>query len=293
VPAHTPRMPLYAAGLTVIAAAALTACGSGAGAAPSASGTSAASAASASPLAAVRLAAQTSGSVSSFTGTMSLRTTAAGGGTGSGGTSLSASFTERLKPSLLAQVNVESISAAGSQLPGGMTELLTPGTLYLKWSYLATLLHTTKPWVEIPLSTLGHSSGINLSQLFGQASSSSPLAVSQLLGGATSVREVGPGTIDGVAVTEYTGKLSLAQGIKYLSASARSTVQKAFSQAGITTAVFTVWIDGKNLVRKAVITENGTSVSQTITTTITSVNQPVNVAIPAASQTAALPSGSL
>jgi hypothetical protein len=288
VPAHTPRMPLYAAGLTVIAAAALTACGSGAGAAPSASGTSAASAASASPLAAVRLAAQTSGSVSSFTGTMSLRTTAAGGGT-----SLSASFTERLRPSLLAQVNVESISAAGSQLPGGMTELLTPGTLYLKWSYLATLLHTTKPWVEIPLSTLGHSSGINLSQLFGQASSSSPLAVSQLLGGATSVREVGPGTIDGVAVNEYTGKLSLAQGIKYLSASARSTVQKAFSQAGITTAVFTVWIDGKNLVRKAVITENGTSVSQTITTTITSVNQPVNVAIPAASQTAALPSGSL
>jgi hypothetical protein len=288
VPAHTPRMPLYAAGLTVIAATALTACGSGAGAAPSASGTSAASAASASPLAAVRLAAQTSGSVSSFTGTMSLRTTAAGGGT-----SLSASFTERLRPSLLAQVNVESISAAGSQLPGGMTELLTPGTLYLKWSYLATLLHTTKPWVEIPLSTLGHSSGINLSQLFGQASSSSPLAVSQLLGGATSVREVGPGTIDGVAVTEYTGKLSLAQGIKYLSASARSTVQKAFSQAGITTAAFTVWIDGKNLVRKAVITENGTSVSQTITTTITSINQPVNIAIPAASQTAALPSGSL
>lgn len=290
MPAHAPRTPLYAAGLTVIAAAALTACSSSAGTAPSSGGSSAASA---SPLAAVRLAALTSGSVSSFTGTMSLRATAADGGTGSGGTSLSASFTERLTPSLLAQVDVQSISAAGSQLPGGMTELLTPGTLYLKWSYLATLLHTTKPWVEIPLSTLGHSSGINLSQLFGQASSSSPLAVSQLLGGATSVRDAGPETIDGLAVTEYTGKLSLAQGIKYLSASARSTAQKAFSQAGVTTAAFTVWIDGKNLVRKAVITENGTSVSQTITTTITSINQPVSVAIPAASQTTALPGGSL
>ncbi len=292
LPALTPRTPLYTAGLTVIVAAALTACGSSTG-----SGSSAAPAsplaAPASPLAVVRLAAQTSSGAHSFTGTMSLRATATSGGTGSGNTSLTASFAEQLKPSLRAQVNISSLSAAGRSLPGGMTELLTPSTLYMKWSYLTNLLHTTKPWIAIPLSTLGKSSGINLSQIFSQASSSSPLTDSQLLGGATAVRKVGTGTMDGAAVTEYTGKLSLTKGLQYLSASNRSAVQKAFNRAGITTATFTVWIDGKNTVRKAVVTEHGTSVTETVTTTITGINQPVNVTIPATSQTSALPSGAL
>ena len=278
------RTPLYAAGLTVMAAAALTACGTSTGGS---------SAAPASPLAAVRLAAQTSNGATSFTGTMSLRATATGGGTGSGSTSLTASFAEQLKPSLRAQVDVQSLSAAGSSLPGGMTEVLTPSTLYMKWSYLTTQLHLTKPWLDIPLSSVSKSSGINLSQIFSEASSSSPLTESQLLGGATAVRKVGTGTVGGVAVTEYTGKLSLTKGLQYLSASNRSAVQKAFKTAGISTATFTVWIDGKNTVRKAIISENGTTVSETVTTTITSINQPVHVTVPAASQTTALPSGNL
>lgn len=284
--ARAARTPLYAAGLTAILAAALTACGSS-------SGSGSSTAASTTPLDAVRLAAQTSNGASSFTGTVSLRPSAKDGTTSSGGTSLDASFTEQLRPSLLASVDVQSMSTTGASLPGGMTEILTPGTLYLKWSYLTQLLHTAKPWISLPLSTVGKSSGINFSQIFSQASSSSPLAESQLLGGATSVRKVGTGTVGGVPVTEYTGTMSLDKGLKYLSASSRSQLQKEFTAAGLTTATFTVWIDGKHTVRKSVIKENGSTISETVTTTITSINQPVNIQVPPTSQTTPFPTSDL
>ena len=284
--ARAARTPLYAAGLTAILAAALTACGSS-------SGSGGSSTASTTPLDAVRLAAQTSNGASSFTGTLSLQASVKNGTTSNGGTSLDASFTEQLRPSLLAEVDVRSMSTAGTSLPGGMTEILTPSTLYMKWSYLTQLLHTTKPWISLPLSTVGKSSGVNLSQIFGQASSSSPLAESQLLGGATSVRKVGTGTVGGVPVTEYAGTLSLDKGLKYLSASSRSQLQKEFNAAGLTAATFTVWIDGKNTVRKAVIKENGSNVSETVTTTITSIDQPVNIQVPPTGQTTPFPTSDL
>jgi hypothetical protein len=192
---------------------------------------------------------------------MSLRATAKAGAAGptSGDTSLGASFAEQVRPSPPAQVNVQALSAAGTSLPGGMTEVLTPDTLYLKWSYLTQLLHTVKPWLAIPLSAMGQGSGVNLSQIFSQASSSNPLTQSQLLAGATAVRKVGTGIVGGVPVTEYSETLSLDKGIKYLSASARSAVRKELSTAGIATATFAVWIDARNTVRKAIISENGTA----------------------------------
>lgn len=282
--ARAARMPLYAAGLTAILAATLTACGSVTGGSAAAPTT---------PLDAVRLAAQTSSAATSFTGTVSVQATVKAGTAGSGNTSLAASFTERLRPSLLAQVDIQSMTAGGTTVPGGMTEILTPGTFYMKWSYLTQLLKTAKPWIAIPLSAMSKSSGIDFSQMLSQASSSSPLTESQMLAGATTVRKVGTGTVGGVAVTEYTGTLSLAKGLKYLSASVRSAMQKEMGTAGITHATFTVWIDGKNTVRKAIITEHGTALTETVTTTITSIDQPVNVSIPAASQTTPFPTGDL
>jgi hypothetical protein len=287
------RTSVYAAGLTVVLGTALTACGPGSGgtvAGGTVSGGT--SAASTTPLNAVRLAAKTSNNANSFTGTLSLQATATGGTTGSGSTSMDASFAEQLHPSLLAEIDVNSMSSAGTSLPGGMTEILTPDTLYMKWSYLTQLIHTGKPWLAIPLSTLDKS-GVNLSQLFSQASGSSPLAESQLLGGATSVRKVGSGTVAGVAVTEYTGTLSLDKGLTYLSPSLRSQVRKQLDSAGITAATFTAWIDGNNTVRKATIKETGTGLSETVTITITSIDQPVKVQAPAASQTSSLPTGGL
>ena len=45
--------------------------------------------------------------------------------------------------------------------------------------------------------------------------------------------------------------------------------------------------------RKAVITEQGTAVTEVVTVAISTINQPVNIQVPAADQTTPLPSGAL
>ena len=174
-----------------------------------------------------------------------------------------------------------------------MTEIVTPSNFYMKWSFLTQELHLAKPWLGIPVSSLSKSTGINLSQIFSQATSSSPLNESQMLAGASNVRKIGTGTIDGVAVTEYTGTVSIGKGMQYLSGSVKTAMQKEVAADGISTATFTVWVDSQSVMRKEVITENGTALSEVVTVTVTSLNQPVRIPIPAASQTTSLPSGDL
>jgi hypothetical protein len=290
--ARTTRSPLYAAGLTAILATALAGCAA-ASSGTAAIGSGASTATASSALDAVRLAAKTTGGASSFTGTMSLQATAKPGAASSGDVSMTASMAEQLRPSLLAEVQIGTLSAAGQSLPGGLSEIVTPSNLYMKWSVLTQELHAGKPWLVVPVSALSKSSGVDLSQLFSQATSTSPLNESQLLAGASGVRKVGPGTIDGVPVTEYTGTVSLDKGTQYLTGSAKAAIQKQITAAGLTTATFTVWVDGQRVMRKTLITENGTAVSEVVTVAISTINQPVHIYVPAADQTTPLPSGAL
>lgn len=299
--AGTGRLPLYTAGLAVIAATAIAGCNasssSNASSSPNAGSGSGGSASPApvNALDAVKLAAKTASVANSFTGTMDLQSTA-NPGTGSsagsaGAVSMDATFAEQLHPSLLASVNIASLSSAGTSLPGGLIEIITPTTFYMKWPYLTQNMHLTKPWLAIPVSSISQSTGIDLGQIFSQATGSGPLAQSQLLAGASSVRQVGTGSVDGVPVTEYTGTIQLDKALASLSGSTKTEVQKQMTAAGFTTATFNVWIDGQHITRKAVVTEVGNTVTETITTTITSINQPVNITVPTADQTSPLPSG--
>ena len=294
--ARAAQLPLYAA-LTAALAALIAGCvpASGAGSATQSSNGTATQ--SATPLEEVRLAAQTAAGVTSFTGTMSLQTSARPGATGSaqslGNVTMSATFTEELHPSLLANVDITSLSSAGMSLSGGVSEIVTPATIYLKWGFLTQTLHLTRPWLSIPVSAMSKSSGVNFGQLFSQVSSSGPLSESQLLGGAASVRKVGSTTIGGVPVTEYSGTLPLSKGIQFLTGSARTQMAQAITEAGFTTATFTAWIDAEHTVRKAIVTEYGKTMDETITTTITSIDKPLSISLPTASQTAPLPGSDL
>jgi hypothetical protein len=161
----------------------------------------------------------------------------------------------------------------------------------LKASALTQQLHLSKPWIAIPLSQISKSGGINLSQIISSVNGNGPLTQSQLLAGATSVHQAGTSTLDGVPVTEYTGMLSLDKGIASLPSSTKTQLQQAITAEGLTTANFTAWIDSSHTVRKSVVTENGKALSETITTTVTSLGTPVNITVPSASETAPLPSG--
>jgi hypothetical protein len=86
---------------------------------------------------------------------------------------------------------------------------------------------------------------------------------------------------------------SLSKGLDYLSGSTKTQLKQAIASAGFKTATFTVWIDGQNLIRKYNVTEAGPTVSETIGITLNTINQPVNIAAPPASQTTTLPGSDL
>jgi hypothetical protein len=205
---------------------------------------------------------------------------------------MASTFTEQVRP-LLADVNIQSLSTGSASLPGGVDEILTPSTIYLKWGLLTQTLHLTRPWLAIGVSAMSQSTGLNFGELFSAASSSGPLTESQLLAGATSVRQVGTSAIAGVPVTEYTGTIPMSQGASFLSGSAKTQLEQAITADGFRTATFTAWIDAQHMVRKTVVTEVGKTVTEITTTTITSVDQPANVAVPPANQTAPLPGSDL
>ena len=273
---------LAAAGAIAILASGLAACGS---AAPTASK---ANQQAMTPLQAIQLAATKTNSVNSFVGTIGMHIKAAGETGDIGGT-----FTEQLHPTLLARVDFNTFNVAGMSMSGGISEIITANTLYLKMSMITQALHTSKPWIAIPFSALNKMSGLNLGSLLSQTQSSSPLTQTKMFAGATNVRAVGTGTVNGVPVTEYSGTISMSAALAKLPASDRKALDQEISQAGITSAHFTAWVDAQHQVRKSVIIENGKNLSETITLTITSINQPVNIQAPPASQTTTMPANAL
>jgi hypothetical protein len=272
---------LAAAGAIAILVSGVAACGSagGLGLKSAGSGQRAQT-----PQRAIELAAKTSQAVNSFAASMTIRIDSGATGT----INLAGTITEQLHPSLLAEADYSTVGMGGQSLPGGMNEIVTPTSVYIKLGMITQTLHTSKPWIAISFSALSKATGVNLTSLFSALQTSSPLNQSQLFAGATNVRQVGTGVINGVPVTEYTGSVSMTQALAKLPASLRGSLGADIEKAGIGSAKFTEWLDAQHQVRKVIVTETGSSLSETITTTITSINQPVNVQIPPASQTSSL-----
>jgi hypothetical protein len=277
---------LAAAGAILILASGLAACGS------SGAGKPAAGQRAQTPQQAIELAANISRSINTFAATVNVKVNSTAAGAAAA-VNLTGTVTERLHPSLIAEADYSSFTAAGHSFPGGMSEVITPDSVYIKLSLLTQALHTSKPWIAIPLSALSKASGINLSSLFNELQTSSPLSQSQLFAGATNVRKVGTGTIDGVPVTEYSGSVSMAQALTRLHADLRSSLGSDIKKAGIKSAKFSEWLDAQNQVRKVIVTESGSQFSETISTTVSSINQPVHIRKPAAGQTTTLPASVL
>ena len=150
-----------------------------------------------------------------------------------------------------------------------------------------------KPWVELPFSDLSGTKAADLGELLQQAENADPASQAQFLIGANGVKRVGTSVIDGVSVTEYTGKISIAEALSRFSPSLRAQLAPQIKQEGITSANFTAWIDGQNQVRKMVLSETGSSTTLDLTMTMSGFNQPVNTTLPAASQVYTLSASAL
>ena len=272
-------LPLRKVTATIAAgsAAALLAAGCGSAPHPAAHGTS--------PMQAITLAASQAKKVSSFASSLRVSMSGAVSGTMAGTMQI------RSRPSLLADADFSTLDFAGHNVPGGMQEILTDKTIYLKMALLSQQLH--KPWAAIPFSVLQQGTGINLSQLTQQVQNNNPLVQTQMLAGAKNVRAVGTQTIDGVRTTRYTGSYTVAAGIAKLPSSLRATERKGLAALGIKVVDFNAWIDAQHQMRKIVVAENGSTERMTVTLQVTSINRPVSVTIPPASQVATIPASAL
>jgi len=197
----------------------------------------------------------------------------------------------RTRPSRLADADFSTFDVGSQSLPGGMHEIVTDRSIYLKMALLSQQLH--KPWVKISFSQLQQGTGFDFSQLTQQVQSNNPLVQTQMLAAAKDVRAVGTQIIDGVSTSHYTGSYPISAGLAKLPASDRAVAQKGLRTLGIKTVRFNAWIDGQHQTRKIVVTETGSVESLRVTMQVTSINQPVSVALPPASQVATIPASAL
>jgi hypothetical protein len=177
-------------------------------------------------------------------------------------------------------------SANGQSIP--ISGIVTPSAMYLKSSVL--LKGAPKPWIKIPLARLP--AGSAFVSLLHSLQNENPMSQERLFAGAQHVRADGHQVIDGVSTAKYTGMFAPLAAVKYLPAGSRSLFRPLLSQIQGDVHL-TVWIGPDNQIKR--FTEVETVQTQTVTTTVTynSINQPVTITLPPASQVAVPPAGAL
>ena len=183
----------------------------------------------------------------------------------------------QLHPDLLVDENL-NITADGQSY--AMDEIVNTKAIYLKSRAFAALTGPTgKPWIEMPLSSLGPNLGSSLSQLLQNVQNGNPVAQTRLLAAAANVRAVGTQVVDGVSTTHYTGSFAASSALAKLSPSLRSELAPLLKLVSGDIR-FGVWIDAQHVARK--ITEVYTISGDTmnVTANVTAVNQPVHIVLP-------------
>jgi hypothetical protein len=197
---------------------------------------------------------------------------------------MTGTISEQRKPALKVAATFK-ITAAGRVTK--IQEIVTSKDIYFKIAALAAT--TGKPWVKISLAGLSSASGASFSQLFQNLESSNPLAQARLLGVSKNAHKVGTQVVNGVPATEYAGSYAAADALRKLAPASRKLLGPMLQALGSSTVRFKVWIDDQHLVRKFVDTETISGQPATTTMNVTSINQPLTISLPPASQIASMP----
>lgn len=184
----------------------------------------------------------------------------------------------RLKPTLLAQVDL-------SIPPASVNEILTTKVAYLKIPGLGS---TGKPWVKLSLAGK-NGTGAALGQLLQSAENSNPANQTAALTASKDLRKTGTEVINGIPTTRYEGSYSVADEMKKLPPALRKITSQSIAALGVTKVQFTIWIDGQHQMRRVITVEKGSSSTITTKLDIISINQPVNVTLPPPSQVTSPP----
>src|SRR5260221_381314 len=150
-----------------------------------------------------------------------------------------------------------------------------------------TAARAGKPWGKISLASLPN--GTSLRKLFARTQTGNPLtamgnptALAKFLAAARHVRVVRDQSVDGVVTTKYSGVIDL----RSFATAMPSADRKFFGSLGPADIKF--WIDHQHQMRKMVMRLAFGKASIALTANVTSINQPVRIVAPPASQVSAI-----
>ena len=146
-----------------------------------------------------------------------------------------------------------------------------------------------KHWVRYAYDDLAKIAGGSGAFLKDQMQNSSPNQSVKLLLASGDVKKVGDETVRGEKTTHYAGTVNvsdLAAKSSRLTASQLADLKKQFTQAGITTEDVDIWVNGKDLLVKAVSKGELSSGTMSSTTYYSDYGVKVSAVAPPASDTA-------
>jgi hypothetical protein len=183
-------------------------------------------------------------------------------------------------PSLDLSENL-TVTAAGQKLH--IKAVLIGSTLYFNEPSLRRQIG--KPWIKLDLSTLKNTPLASVAQLVRSVENNSFLNLAQLFAATKNVHVVGKQRVGGVPTTQYAGSFKAPELSRALAPGLRKTLASALKALGNGTVSFHMWVDGQHRPRKTteIETINGEIISTTVN--VTSVDQPVQITPPPASQT--------
>jgi hypothetical protein len=194
----------------------------------------------------------------------------------------------RTHPAVAMEVDITSMSAAGQKVPGGLHEILTSSGIYLKLKSLATV--SGKPWIGITTAQLNSTTGNAFAGLTTELRQQDPLSAARMLGASKDVKAVGTTTIDGVPTTHYHGTYAFSSAYVMLTPALQKLMRKYANAFGVGAITFDVWVDAQNNIRKLIESYDSTVAGHVlITMRFTSINKPVSIKAPPASEVGAMP----
>ncbi|MEV5780356.1 hypothetical protein ACGFWD_09485 [Streptomyces sp. NPDC048448] len=210
----------------------------------------------------------------------------------------------------LMSMKSDGVMGWGDGLTGDMTITYTGGTMadtmrkagvtsmqarYLSDAYYAKMGETFarqaggKHWIRYGYDDLAKLGGGSGALLKDQMQNSSPNQSVKLLLASGDVKKVGEEKVRGKQTTHYAGTVDvsdLAARSSHLSAGQLADLKKQFTQAGITTEDVDIWVDGDDLLVKAVSKGDLSTGTMSSTTYYTDYGVKVSSQAPPASDTA-------
>jgi hypothetical protein len=154
--------------------------------------------------------------------------------------------------SMLGQMGLPSGAGLGKLRHASMKEVALEQNgdyvMYMRLGFLASHLPGGKQWIELDLSTLGKSAGLDLGKLMSGGQLQPTDLLSMLQAEGAKVHKVGPATIDGVATTHYKVKVDLVKALQ--SKGLTSSPLLSGIAAKLKTVADDVWVDKSGLVRR-------------------------------------------